>query len=491
MRDHSAEKVVVAWPYGHHESHMVQSITDLLAYDANHHRRIVEGGGRIMVGTTNVAHGRNQIVTQFLDNHDAGWLWFVDTDMAFTPDTLDRLIESADPDTKPILGALCFALMKGDAQEVVPTLYGLTDDDPPAPCRYYEIPPKPGIYQFAATGTGCLLIHRSVLVAVRDHDLPNGKTWGETSFPWFQFAPWTTPEGADVMGEDLTFCYRAAACGIAVHVDTRIEVGHVKSAVIGSAQFYGQFGQGPPVPNMVVIPVKNRRDLTEPLLKQLVEQDDAARIFVMDNGSNRQTKNWLSTLDPEWRVEVVDCAGQGISRMWNEGVRRALAVTPRCNIAILNNDLVLGDEFLSRLAAGLRSDDRVLACSANYDGRPEQGTVAVQGISAGREDGTGGLAGFAFMVRGEMFEQGFPLFDEQFAWYAGDLDMVLTVEKLGGVTALATDAHVTHIGGGSQTAGDGHKRIADPELQAVADADNARLEAKWSLTLVPAGEPAA
>jgi hypothetical protein len=35
------------------------------------------------------------------------------------------------------------------------------------------------------------------------------------------------------MGEDLTFCMRAAAAGLPIHVHTGIQVGHVKTTVLG------------------------------------------------------------------------------------------------------------------------------------------------------------------------------------------------------------------------------------------------------------------
>ena len=152
MRDHRTERVMVAYPYGAIEPRFVRSLIFLLKHDHDHHDRIFGGGAYLQLATTNVAHGRNQIVRQFLDlPGKPDWLWFIDTDMDFGPDTLDRLVESADPVSRPILGGLCFALMKGDAQEVVPTLYAWTDDDPPLPARATRLPAE-GVHPVAATG---------------------------------------------------------------------------------------------------------------------------------------------------------------------------------------------------------------------------------------------------------------------------------------------------------------------------------------------------
>jgi GT2 family glycosyltransferase len=35
------------------------------------------------------------------------------------------------------------------------------------------------------------------------------------------------------MGEDMTFCLRAAAAGIPVHVATGVQVGHMKPGMLG------------------------------------------------------------------------------------------------------------------------------------------------------------------------------------------------------------------------------------------------------------------
>jgi GT2 family glycosyltransferase len=35
------------------------------------------------------------------------------------------------------------------------------------------------------------------------------------------------------MGEDLTFCLRAAAAGYPIHVHTGVQVGHMKSTTLG------------------------------------------------------------------------------------------------------------------------------------------------------------------------------------------------------------------------------------------------------------------
>lgn len=475
------DSVVIAYPYGDIEPRFVKSLVQLLAYD--HHRggHVLDAGGFIALGTTNVAHGRNQIVANFLDHYEADWLWFVDTDMEFAPDTLERLLASAHPKVRPIVGALCFALMKGDRQEVVPTLYTIRDG---VPARVMNLP-EPGVHEVAATGTGCLLIHRSVLETLRTHVPPGqDRPYGETSWPWFRWSEWQNETGWDVMGEDLTFCFRAGEAGFPTHVDTRIEVGHVKPVVIDTAAYHAQFSRPQAVPRFVVIPMKDRHDLTRNLVAQLRTQGEYDRVFILDNGStSTKARNWLDSVDGKDGVEVIAADGWGIHAMWNEGIRRALSYSPSCDIAILNNDLSIGDRFLSQLSHGLRSTDLIGAVCPNYDGRPSAGVVPLRGICANRYDGTGGLAGFAFMVPGEAFASGaLPFFDERLKWYFGDNDLCLSLEKAGAWYGMVTDCHVTHVGGGSQTSG-----WPPPEpLASAFKADQDYFAQKWSVEVVAA-----
>jgi hypothetical protein len=78
--------------------------------------------------------------------------------------------------------------------------------------------------QVSATGTGFLLMHRGALEKVRRHA-------GDTAAPWFRESPVGAP--LSLMGEDMTFCLRAGAAGIPVHVHTGVQVGHMKPEMLG------------------------------------------------------------------------------------------------------------------------------------------------------------------------------------------------------------------------------------------------------------------
>ena len=167
--------------------------------------------------TGNLAKARNRLVDEFLHNHtDCQWLWFVDADMDFPADCLHRLVARAVEMDVQILGALCVIVT---AEGAVPTLFL---DDPDAVTRVMLDYPDNQVAQVAATGTGCLLIHRDVLQGMFDAS-------GGSINCWFGYDIHTTPAGEWVMGEDLSFCLRAREMvGALTHVDTTLPVGHHK-----------------------------------------------------------------------------------------------------------------------------------------------------------------------------------------------------------------------------------------------------------------------
>lgn len=238
LRD-ASEKVVVAYLRpGPVEGDFMESLIDLIQYDSTMHRRIVDGGGRISFKAAhNLSGPRNEVVKKFLEYGAADWLWIVDTDMTFAPDIVERLLEYADPDKAPIVGGLCFAFDEnGDIQ---PTLYGLAgDEEQPEKLqvvRYHEWVPD-SMYQVAATGAACLLIHKSVFLKMLQHQSPSrpGQRGFNDAFPWFQE---TSHDGKPV-SEDITFCWRAIQAGLPIYVNTSVHLGHIKQRVLTMESYF-------------------------------------------------------------------------------------------------------------------------------------------------------------------------------------------------------------------------------------------------------------
>lgn len=247
-KDRTKEKVVVAYlTPGKAETPFMESLLDLIVYDMAFHRRILTGGGRLSVEAgANLAGPRNGLVKKFLDYGKAEWMWMVDSDMTFTPDTVERLLEYADPVEAPIVGGLCFGFDdKGDIQ---PTLYGFVGDEHnPKVIRYHEWKPD-AMWQVAATGGACLLVHRSALERIRDFEMPPGhpragKRGFNDAYQWFQ----ETEHDGQPVGEDITFCWRAALCGIPVFVNTAVQLGHIKRRELNMDAYFIERGLLSPV----------------------------------------------------------------------------------------------------------------------------------------------------------------------------------------------------------------------------------------------------
>jgi hypothetical protein len=237
MRDPNEKVVVATLNPGNVESAFMESLIYLLLYDVSLHKRIVHGGGiKIVEASANLAGPRNAIVKQYL-THSAEWLLMVDSDMTFPPNIVEQLLEYADPDKAPIVGALCFGF--DDKGEVQPTLYTLAGEaDDPAHLdvlRYHEWPPE-SMFQVTATGTGCLLMHRSVFDRMANAELPNrpGKRGFNDAFPWFQ----ELEHNGSPVGEDIGFCWRAGLLGIPVFVNTAVQCGHIKRRLLTMESYF-------------------------------------------------------------------------------------------------------------------------------------------------------------------------------------------------------------------------------------------------------------
>lgn len=236
MRD-PQEKVVVAYlrPSTVHGTFM-ECLMDLLMYDFATHRRIVEGGGRLSYQAgANLSGPRNEVVRKFLAYGKADWLWMVDSDMTFPPDTVERLLEHADPEKAPIVGGLCFGLT--DTGDVMPTLFDLAGDDSATTewVRYTDWAPDT-MMQVAATGAACLLVHKTAFETIRDFEHPGrpGRPGFNDAFPWFQ----EVEHNGRSVSEDITFCARAGWCNIPVYVNTAVQIGHIKDRLLTMESYF-------------------------------------------------------------------------------------------------------------------------------------------------------------------------------------------------------------------------------------------------------------
>lgn len=201
------------------------SIMNMMAYDKTLGCNLV-GSIPFAVscsGPNSLVEGRNMVVQHFLDNTETEWLFFVDTDMGFEADALERLVFAADPVERPVVGGLCFSMkhMGSDGRGgfnvmPAPTLFMFAKNEHQGmgfANRF--IYPTDSLVQVAGTGAAFLLIHRSVLEDMR-------AKYGDA---WFDFVRYG--DGA-VVSEDLSFCWRLAELQKPLFVHTGIKVTHHK-----------------------------------------------------------------------------------------------------------------------------------------------------------------------------------------------------------------------------------------------------------------------
>lgn len=220
---------------GHLSACFARSLRSLLFADLADKQRIVShrfGELDKECGSGGIVDGRNALAKAMCDDSDAEWLFMVDSDMGFGDDIVERLIAAADPERRPVVGGLAFA-QKTDGRSshygikyrCQPTLYSFHEgDDSIGVVPMFDYP-RNKMVLVAATGGACMLIHRTVLEAMR-------AKYGDV---WFDMI--RHPKGAH-FSEDLAFCVRLAACDIPLYVHTGIRTTHDKGGVFLDEAFY-------------------------------------------------------------------------------------------------------------------------------------------------------------------------------------------------------------------------------------------------------------
>lgn len=206
----------------------------MYAYDKSVGPDIIHGAP-IMVscsGPHGLVEGRNDAVRIFLDETEAEWLLWVDTDMGFAADAAARLLEAADPETRPVVGGLCFAMKhvgpdgKGGFNVApLPTIFGLAKDKNGIVgfMNRSTYPPNT-LMQCAGTGSAFIIIHRTVLEDIR---IKHGPSWYDL----------ISYEDGRHISEDLSFCWRVGDVGKPIFVHTGVGVTHHKEVWLSEADY--------------------------------------------------------------------------------------------------------------------------------------------------------------------------------------------------------------------------------------------------------------
>ena len=159
---------------------------------------------------------RNALATKAIQM-EADYVFWLDSDMVFKPDTLIRMMETLQKNDLDILTGLYFRRVPPYS----PVLFEKIEMDGEA-CDYAEFKTIPdGLFEVGACGFGCVLMKTDVFFDVQSK-------YGN------MFAP------IGNTGEDVAFCWRARQCGYKIICDPSVECGHVGYSVV-NGQFFKAF----------------------------------------------------------------------------------------------------------------------------------------------------------------------------------------------------------------------------------------------------------
>lgn len=148
---------------------------------------------------------------------EADYVLWLDSDMVFPPDLLERMMDRLKKDDIDILTGLYFRRVRPftpvlfDKLEMVGNVCNWTE--------FKTLPDKP--FEVGGCGFGCVLMDAGVFLDVQG-----------------RFGNMFAPIGN--VGEDLAFCWRARECGYKIICDPDIKCGHVGHIVVNE-EFYRSF----------------------------------------------------------------------------------------------------------------------------------------------------------------------------------------------------------------------------------------------------------
>lgn len=156
---------------------------------------------------------RNKLAAKAM-KEEADYILWLDSDMVFSPDLLEKLID----DDKDMVSGIYFRR----TSPWTPVIFKDSElKDSRLEWTDYVEYPKETLFKVAGAGFGCVLMKTDILF-----DMVG------------RFGDWFSPLYNS--GEDLSFCYRARELGYEIWCDSRVKCGHMSHQMI-TEDFYEAF----------------------------------------------------------------------------------------------------------------------------------------------------------------------------------------------------------------------------------------------------------
>ena len=181
---------------------------------------LLQRAGDTMVGFevgSLVYNARNNLARQAI-KAEADWVLWLDSDMVFAPDLLQRMLKVCTENDISFLTALCFRRKP----PYTPCLFDRLQKVGKGASYTALMSVPEGRFQVGGCGFAGVLLSMDVLLSVA------------AKFDGRMFDP------MDGFGEDVAFCWRARQCGYDIWCDSSIEMGHVGQCVV-TRQFFEEY----------------------------------------------------------------------------------------------------------------------------------------------------------------------------------------------------------------------------------------------------------
>lgn len=168
---------------------------------------------------TLIYDSRNILTAQAIQGGYDRILW-LDSDMCFEPDLLERLTKDMDEGREFVTG-LCFKRRRPVKPTIYKSLIYQTEPEIRAIAVCYEDYPKDEVFTVAGSGFAAALVKVDVLKKA-----------------WEKYGPPFNP--LIQMGEDLSCCYRLTQMGFRMYCDSGIRVGHIGQEVYDERMYQNE-----------------------------------------------------------------------------------------------------------------------------------------------------------------------------------------------------------------------------------------------------------